>query len=364
MDSTATLLLIEDDSAGMDLARFNLQQAGYHVETATDGEEGLEIFSPHRHELVITDLKMPRRSGMEVLEEVKRRAPEIPVIVVTAYGNVERAVEAMKKGAQDFIGKPFNRDHLLLAVRRAVKDRELLREVRRLKIKASGVERQLIFTSRVMDRLLRTADRVASSEATVLVSGESGTGKELVARRIHVRSPCGEGPFVAINCAAVPGELLESELFGHEKGAFTGAARARRGRFRRANGGTLFLDEIAELPSVVQSKLLRVLQERVVDVVGRDSPVPVDVRIIAATNQDLRQRVSDGGFRKDLFYRLVVMELVVPPLRDRPDDIPPLVEHFVAQFGADRELAVPEELLTELMARKWPGNVRELEKYL
>jgi two-component system NtrC family response regulator len=360
-DTMPRILLIEDDDSSRELGQFNLTRAGYEVDTAPDGDQGLRRFTSGRYDLVITDLRMPGRSGMEVLAEVKRAEPDVPVIVVTAYANVDLAVDAMKTGAQDFIGKPFNRDHLVLAVRKALEDRSLRREVRRLRVKASGIERPLVCASEPMRRLVETADRVARSEATVLITGESGTGKELIARRIHVRSNRAEGPFVALNCAAVPGELLEAELFGHEKGAFTGAARARQGRFRKAEGGTLFLDEVAEIPAQMQSKLLRVLQEKVVDVVGSDTPAPVDVRIIAATNKDLRQRIEQSVFREDLYYRLAVIELALPPLRERPEDIPPLVDHFVARFGGDRDLAVSRELLDDLKRRAWPGNVRELE---
>ncbi len=356
-----TILLIEDDATGRELGEFNLRKAGYAVETAADGAAGLERFDPERHDLVITDLRMPRVPGMEVLTRVKERSPETPVLVITAYGNVDLAVEAMKAGAVDFIGKPFNRDHLLLAVSKALETQRLREEVRTLRMRQQGVDRPLVHASQAMASLLQTADRVAASEATVLISGESGTGKELVARRIHVRSARAEGPFVAVNCAAVPHDLLESELFGHVKGAFTGASRDRRGRFRQAEGGTLFLDEVAEIPLGLQVKLLRVLQERVVDVVGADRSEPVDTRIIAATNQDLRERVQQGAFREDLYYRLNVVELHVPPLRERPADIPPLVAHFVERHSGGRDLAVPDELLSELRSRAWPGNVRELE---
>lgn len=357
---TETILLIEDDPSGRELGLFNLKKAGYQAEAAEDGTAGIERFDPARHDLVITDVKMPGLSGLEVLERVKERSPETPVIVITAYGDVELAVQAMKSGAADFIGKPFNRDHLLLAVQKALEGRRLRREVRELRIRASGVERPIIYRSALMAKLLETADRVAASEATVLLRGESGTGKELVARRIHVRSGRAEGPFVELNCAAVPAELLESELFGHEKGAFTGAVRARSGKFRRAVGGTIFLDEIAELPLALQSKLLRVLQERVVDVVGGDTPVEVDVRVIAATNQDLSQRLADGKFREDLYYRLNVVELVLPPLRDRVEDVEPLLEHFIARLAEGRELSAPPPVLEALRAREWRGNVREL----
>ncbi len=354
------ILFIDDDLAGREVALFNLRKAGYEVETAADGREGLERFSPERHHLVVTDLKMPGLSGMEVLRSIRKRAPEVPVLVITAFGNVETAVEAMKEGADDFIGKPFHRDQLLLAISKALERRRLAAEVRDLRIRSSGVERQIVCASPAMRRVLEIADRVAKSDATVLITGESGTGKEAVARRVHVRSPRAEGPFVAVNCAAIPGELLESELFGHARGAFTGAVRERLGKFRQAERGTLFLDEVGELPLSLQAKLLRVLQEKVVDAVGSDRPVPVDVRVVAATNQDLSRAIRQGSFREDLFYRLNVVEIRVPPLRERPEDIPLLVEHFLVELGAGREVSVPPEVMRALADRPWPGNVREL----
>jgi len=359
--SDEAILFIDDDQAGREVALFNLRKAGYQVEGAESGDEGLARFDPEHHALVITDVRMPGTSGMDVLKAVRNRAPEVPVVVITAYGNVELAVEAMKAGAVDFIGKPFNRDHLLLAVEKALEGRRLRREVKDLRIRSSGVGRTIISASAPMQTVLDLADRVAASDATtLLITGESGTGKELVARRVHVRSKRAEGPFVAVNCAAVPGELLESELFGHAKGAFTGAHASRLGRFRQAAGGTLFLDEIGELPLPLQGKLLRVLQERVVDPVGSDSQTAVDVRVVAASNQELTRKVETGELREDLLYRLNVVEINLPPLRERRDDIEPLIRHFVAQLSQGRELGVPDSLIAALQARPWPGNVREL----
>ena len=354
------ILFIDDDRAGREVALFNLRKAGYEVAAASDGQEGLDAFSPEKFDLVITDLKMPGISGIEVLKKIRAQASEVPVLVITAFGNVETAVEAMKEGAYDFIGKPFHRDQLLLSVGKAFERRRLTTEVRDLRIRVSGVERDIISVSPAMKQVLAIADRVAGTDATVLITGESGTGKEAVARRVHVRSRRAEGPFVTVNCAAIPGELLESELFGHARGAFTGAVRDRTGRFRQAEGGTLFLDEIGEIPLALQAKLLRALQERAVDVVGGDRPVPVDVRIVAATNRDLPALLRDGTFREDLYYRLNVVEIRVPPLRERPEDIPPLVEYFMKETGGGRELAVPAAVMKELAARSWPGNVREL----
>ena len=355
------ILFIEDQAASREMGVFNLTSAGFAAEGVSSGDEGLARFAAESFALVLTDVRMPGISGMEVLARLKKQAPDVPVIVMTAYGNVEMAVEAMNAGATDFLGKPFGKDQLLLAVRKALEACRMRRELHVLRVKAAGVERPILYRSAAIGRLLDLTDRVAPSETTVLVTGESGTGKELVARRIHVRSERSEGPFVALNCAAVPPDLLESELFGHEKGAFTGATRSRKGRFRQASGGTLFLDEVAELPLSLQGKMLRVLQERLVDVVGADQPIPVDARIVAATNRDLRQRVDDGAFRQDLYYRLNVVELVVPPLRERVEDIEPLVRHFAARFARGREIVVPPGLIDEMARRPWPGNVRELE---
>ncbi len=358
---TGRILFIDDDRAGREVALFNLRKAGYEVTAASDGQEGLAAFSPEKFDLVITDVKMPGLSGIDVLRRIRAQSPDIPVLVITAFGNVETAVQAMKEGAYDFIGKPFHRDQLLLSVGKAFERRRLAGEVRELRIRAGGVEREIISVSPAMKQVLAVADRVAGTDATVLITGESGTGKEAVARRIHVRSRRAEGPFVAVNCAAIPGELLESELFGHARGAFTGAVRDRAGRFRQAAGGTLFLDEVGEIPLALQAKLLRVLQERVVDVVGGDHPVPVDVRIVTATNRDLPDRIREGTFREDLYYRLNVVEIRVPPLRERPEDIPPLAEYFMKELGTGRELTVPPAVMEELKSRPWPGNVRELK---
>ncbi|MCL5966468.1 MAG: sigma-54 dependent transcriptional regulator [Deltaproteobacteria bacterium] len=355
------ILFIDDDRAGREVALFNLRKAGHEVTAASDGREGLAAFSAGMFDLVITDVKMPGISGIDVLKAVRRQASDVPVLVITAFGNVETAVEAMKEGAYDFIGKPFHRDQLLLAVGKALERKRLATEVRTLRIRATGVEREIVSVSPAMRRVLEVADRVAATDATVLITGESGTGKEAVARRIHVRSPRAEGPFVAVNCAAIPGELLESELFGHARGAFTGAVRDRLGRFRQASRGTLFLDEIGEIPLSLQPKLLRALQEKIVDAVGGDRPIPVDARIVAATNRDLMERIREGTFREDLYYRLNVVEIHVPRLRERPEDIPPLVRRFLEELVADREIAVPPAVMEELARRPWPGNVRELK---
>ena len=318
------ILFIEDDSSGREMGVFNLKKAGYEVDGAANGKEGLERFFSNCYDLVVTDVKMPDISGLEVLSKI-RESSDVPVLVITAFADVETAVKAMKTGANDFIGKPFNRDYLLLTIEKALNTHELGKEVKRLRVRTSGVERPIIYKSEVMRQVLSVTDKVAGTDATVIITGESGTGKELIARRIHIESNRAEKSFVAINAAAIPNELLESELFGHKRGAFTGASADRVGRFREADGGTLFLDEIAELPSALQTKLLRVLQERVVDVVGADTPVGVDVRVVAATNKDLTEEVRDGRFREDLYFRLNVVEVHVPPLRERQQDILPLI---------------------------------------
>lgn len=341
--------------------RFNLEATGYEVDEASTGEEALEMFSPERHDAVVTDIRMPGMSGMKVVEVLRQRAPNVPVLVITAFASIDTAVAAMKLGACDFVVKPFSKDQLLLALEKALEHQRVLRENRQLRLKLKGVERPLVYGSTTMSTVLSVVERIAPSDATVLITGETGTGKELIARRIHIESARREEPFIAINCAALPAELLEAELFGHTKGAFTGAAKERLGHFRRANRGTLFLDEVVELTPPLQAKLLRVLQERVMDVLGSDSPVPIDVRVVSATNKKMEELLRTNSFREDLYYRLNVVHVDMPPLRERKDDIPLLVEHFLDTYGDGRELSVPLELMRILETYDWPGNVRELE---
>jgi two-component system NtrC family response regulator len=344
---------------------FSLAEAGYAVHTAAGGEEGLRLFEKGSFDAVITDITMPGMSGMEVLKNVRRSDVHLPVIIITAYGTIESAVEAMKQGAFDYITKPFNRDELRLTLEKALRMRGLEREniELRARIRDKYSFDGVIGTSDKIRDVLDTAGRVAASDATVLITGESGTGKELLAKGIHYNSRRAEGPFVAVNCAAIPENLIESELFGHVKGAFTGAVRDKEGKFELADGGTLLLDEIAELRSDLQAKILRALQEREADRVGGSRPVPFNVRVLAATNRDIERAVKEGTFREDLYYRLSVITLHMPPLRERRDDIPLLVDHFLGKYQAT-DIAVDPGALAALTAYGWPGNVRELENVI
>lgn len=354
------VLLVDDDDSFREVMRFHLDDAGIPATVATDGHDALRQFRRRPFDVVVTDLKMPGMDGMALLDEVRRLAPETLVIVITAFGDVATAVQAMKEGAYDFIAKPTAREHFVLVVRRALEVARLKAELRSLRDAASA-GKDFIFASSAMRTVVETLDRVADSDASVLLLGESGTGKELLAHRLHRQSPRGHGPFVAVNCAAIPRDLMESELFGHKKGSFTGAVQDRKGRFEQAGGGTLFLDEIAEMPLDLQPRLLRALQERAVDMVGGDRPVAVDVRIVAATNQDLATLVRNGLFREDLYYRLNIVPLQIPPLRERPEDILPLAEFFIGRFAPAEGRKLSAELVRWLENHNWPGNARELE---
>ena len=357
------ILLIDDDDSLRRVMEFSLTEAGYKVQTAASGEKGLVLFETCPFDAVITDITMPGMSGMDVIAKIHQRDEALPVLVITAYGTIENAVEAMKKGAFDYITKPFNRDELRLALDRALKMRRLEKENVELRAEITDRYRfqNIVGSSQKIKDVLEMAGRVAASEASVLITGESGTGKELLAKGIHYNSSRADGAFVAVNCAAIPAQLIESELFGHVRGAFTGAVKDREGKFELATGGTLFLDEIGDLRVELQAKILRALQERQVDRVGGRHPVPVDVRIIASTNKDIERAVKEGSFREDLYYRLSVITLHMPPLRERRDDIPILVQHFLEKFNKVSEVGVDHEALALLTSYAWPGNVRELE---
>lgn len=356
------ILIIDDDASLRRVLEYNLQEAGYHVVTASDGEEGLRLFTEETPELVITDMKMPGMDGMQVLKGVKERSPDALVVMITAFGTVDIAVEAMKAGAYDYITKPFNRDELRLIVAKALQLKGLTAENKRLKEELTDKAdyRTIVGSSKGMERVFEIVRKVADTEASVLITGESGTGKELVARSIHHHSSRRTAPFIAINCAAIPRDLLESELFGHVKGAFTGAIKDKIGKFQQADGGTLFLDEVGELPLELQPKLLRALQERVVEPVGGTKPQKLDVRVVSATNLDIEKALADALFREDLYYRLAVIPIHLPPLRERSEDIALLLRYFCGKHGADG-VKFDAAAMAALTSYRWPGNVRELE---
>ncbi|MBU1342062.1 MAG: sigma-54 dependent transcriptional regulator [Proteobacteria bacterium] len=358
-----TILLIDDDQSLRRVTEYNLTAKGFSVVTAASGRQGLECFKNEPPDLVVTDVKLGDMSGLEILTKIKQDAPDIPVIVMTAFGSIEMAVQAMHKGAFNFITKPFDRDTLILSCKKALELKGLRSKT---KLLASEINRLtgtkgIVSASSVMKELLNTASRAANSEATVLISGESGTGKEVLARLIHQNSPRRNGPMVAVNCAAIPAGLIESELFGHVKGSFTGAIKDRKGHFQTASGGTLFLDEIGELTTDVQVKLLRAIQEKEVQPVGSEITKKVDIRIIAATNLDLQKRIAQQDFREDLYYRLSVIPLFIPPLRERTEDIPALVKHFLKKFDAPPGVLFSEQALEVLKTYQWPGNIREIQ---
>ena len=363
------ILIVDDEKNYLLVLDALLSEAGYQVATADSGARALALLEDEEPDLMLTDMRMPRMTGLELIKASKERHPDLPVIVMTAFGTVENAVEAMKSGAVDYIMKPFENQELLLTVQKALKLSRLLTQNRFLREevqKGQGFG-QIVGDSRVMRQVYELVEKVAATKATVLITGESGTGKELIARAIHSRSPRAEEPFVAVNCMALSETLLESELFGHEKGAFTGAVGRRKGRFELADKGTLFLDEVGEIATSLQVKLLRVLQERTFERVGGNQPISVDVRIVAATNRDLTQAVATGRFREDLFYRLNVVRLDLPPLRERKEDLPSLVAHFVRRYAAEVGRATPQvsqEAMRVIYDYAWPGNVRELENAL
>ncbi|MBO4311645.1 MAG: sigma-54-dependent Fis family transcriptional regulator [Desulfovibrionaceae bacterium] len=367
MNNEKTHLLIIDDEVNYLLVlEALLKDAGYEVTALSDPETALAFLEDSEVDVVITDMKMPRVTGGEVLARVKKNWPNIPVLIMTAFGSIASAVDLMKQGATNYITKPFSNDDLLLAVQNAA---ELSRMHRQYRILHESLEEHygkhnIIGSSHAMREMLSMVDRVAPSKATVLISGESGTGKELVAKAIHFASPRNKEPFVSVNCMALNPGVLESELFGHEKGSFTGAVAMRRGRFEQADGGTLFLDEIGELTPELQVKLLRVLQEHKFERVGGTTEIEVNIRVVAATNKDLLTLVQSGAFREDLYYRLNVVHIALPPLRERREDIPLLVAHFTEKSCKENELPLKSfstEALNYLVGYEWPGNVRQLQ---
>jgi two-component system response regulator GlrR len=364
--SVSKILVVDDDRNLLEVLKMRLESAQYEVFTALNEEDAIRTVREKTVDLSIIDLQLGEQDGISVMKNVHYVNPEIPVIILTAYGSIESAVGAMKKGAYSYLTKPFDPHDLLLQIENALESRKLVSEIRNLK---SRMEEKYDFANIVaksekMQNVLLLVSRIAKTSSTVYIHGESGTGKELIARAIHLSSDRKDNPFVAINCAAIPETLLESELFGYERGAFTGAVQGSKGLFTQAHKGTLFLDEIGNMPLSLQKKSLRVLQERQFYPVGSNKPVEVDVRVIVATNQDLKKEVEAGRFREDLFYRIHVIPIILPPLRERKEDIPPLVEYFLKKFGAQMKKKVKgltPAVMQKLMLHDWPGNVRELE---
>jgi DNA-binding NtrC family response regulator len=360
------ILVVDDEAIVRESLKAWFEQDGYSVDAADSAKEGLRLCAQGKYDIALVDIKMPGMDGLEMQRRLAEADPDLTVILMTAYATVESAVKAMKAGAYDYIVKPFDPDDLSHLMKRAAEHRSLRSENLRLKqsLEAVSAPPPLVGTSGAMKRILELVTTVASADATVLVTGESGTGKELVARAIHVRSARRYGPLVVVNCGALPEGVLESELFGHEAGAFTGARARHKGKFEAADGGTIFLDEIGELTPHVQVRLLRVLEEKAITRVGSNAPVPVDFRVIAATHRDLQERVKEGAFREDLFWRLNVFTIEIPPLRERPEDIPPLADHFLARFTSAmsrRPMRFSGEAMDALSRYPWPGNVRELQ---
>jgi DNA-binding NtrC family response regulator len=359
------VLIIDDDESIRKVLGYILEDAGYVVGRAATADEGLRAVVDVRPDVVLSDIKMPGKDGIELLKEIKAFDDSIPVIILTAFGSVETAVEAMKQGAEDYLTKPISRDELTLTVGKAIKLHRLEAENEDLRRSLQGRFDfdNIIGLSKAMEPVFATMRKVAGTDASVLITGESGTGKELVAQAIHYNSNRSRARLVTVNCAAIPGELLESELFGHVRGAFTGAIRDKTGKFQLAHGGTIFLDEIGAMPFALQAKLLRALQEREIERIGDDRTIEVDVRVVAATNQSLPRLIERGEFRDDLFYRLNVVPIQLPPLRERQADIPPLVAHFVGKFAADERVSFSAQALAAMREYAWPGNVRELENF-
>jgi len=361
------ILVVEDEEKLRRVIELQLASSGFDVDKAATAEEGLKIAD--RADLILTDLRLPSKDGLQFLSEIRRQNTQVPVVMMTAYGSIETAVESMKAGATDFLLKPFSLDHLMQVVYKALEMRALRDENRQLKEQLGRRYEydNIIGRSEAMQEIFATIERVAPTRATVLLAGESGVGKDLIARAIHFHSPRRDRPLVKINCSAIPENLMESELFGYEKGAFTGAAGTKPGKFEQADTGTVFLDEIGDVPAAIQVKLLRILQEREFERLGSNVTRHIDVRVIAATNQDLRAALEQGTFREDLYYRLNVVPMNIPPLRERKQDIPFLANHFLRKLAPDSGHvveAISDSAMEKLVGYHWPGNVRELENVI
>ena len=364
-----SILIVDDEDAQRSILKGYLEKKGYKIFSASSGTEGIDVVQNNLIDIVLSDYKMPDKTGLEVLEEVKQINPEISFVILTAYGTIENAVKAMRLGAFDYISKPVDLDELDLMIERVIENKNLRSEIQILKnqLKEKFKIDSFISHSPKMEDVLSIAARAADSKATVLISGESGTGKEVLAKSIHYVSSRKEKPFIAVNIPALPETLLESELFGHEKGAFTGAEKAKKGRFELADAGTIFLDEIGDIPINLQVKLLRVLQEHQIERLGSTENINIDVRIIAATHQNLEEKIKDGSFREDLYYRLNIVSLHIPPLCERREDILPLIDHFTEKYSKENnkpKLTLSKEAVDLLIKYNFPGNVRELENVI
>jgi len=364
-----SILIIDDEQTQREVLKGYLDKKGYRTFTASSGNEGISFAKEEQIDIILSDFKMPDKTGLEVLEEVKKINPEISFVLMTAYGTIENAVKAMRLGAYDYLTKPLDLDELELLLEKIIENKNLKSEVNLLKQQLQEKFKidSFISSSPKMQEVLSVASRAAESKATVLITGESGTGKEVLAKSIHYISQRKDNPFIAVNIPALPESLLESELFGHEKGAFTGADKFRTGRFELANKGTIFLDEIGDIPLNLQVKLLRVLQEHQIERLGSNESIDIDVRVIAATHQNLEQKIKDGTFREDLFYRLNVISIHIPPLRERKEDIAALIDHFIKKYSDENDkpkLEISKEAFDILMKYNYPGNVRELENII
>lgn len=358
----AVILIIDDEKSIRNVLKDILQHEGYQVEEAPDGEQGIKLFSSKSFDLVLCDIKMPKIDGMDVLQQIMELNPEVPVIMISGHGTIETAVEAVKKGAFDFISKPPDLNRLLITIRNALDKNTLVKETRILKKKVSGIQ-EIIGESEAIAKIKSTIEKVAPTDARILITGENGTGKELVARWLHEKSNRSQQPLIEVNCAAIPSELIESELFGHEKGSFTSAIKQRIGKFEQAHGGTLFLDEIGDMNPSAQAKVLRALQEGKISRVGGEKEIDVDVRVIAATNKNLLQEVEQKQFRLDLYHRLSVILIQVPSLQERTTDIPLLVQHFLQEIAQSYRQPIKKidtAALDALVKHAWSGNIREL----